>query len=56
MDPIENLPDANAPLPLDDFKIVEPEVDDIQEEVERLDSFREYLRDERGDSLTFGDY
>lgn len=56
MDPIENLPDANAPLPLDDFKIVDPELDDIDEEVGQLDSFREHLRDQRGDSLTFGDY
>jgi hypothetical protein len=53
---IDVLPEINAPAPLDDFQITEPDPDEIQEAIESMDSFREHVRESRGDSLTFGDY
>lgn len=53
---IDDLPDVQAPAPLEDFQITEPDLEEIQEAVEVLDSFREYQKELRGDSLTFGDY
>lgn len=28
----------------------------VREAIEHLDGYREYLREQRGDNLTFGDY
>jgi hypothetical protein len=53
---IDDLPEVHAPAPLDDFQITEPDPEEIQEAVESLDSFREYVKETRGDNLTFGDY
>lgn len=54
--PFDDLPEVNAPLPLNDFKVVSPEEDDVLDEANELDAFREYQRESRGDNLTFGDY
>lgn len=53
---IDDSPKVQAPAPLEDFQITEPDLEEVQEAVERLDSFREYQKELRGDSLTFGDY
>ena len=54
--PLDELPTIGAPLPIDDFKMTNPEVEDVMEEIRQMGSFREYEREHRGDSLTFGDY
>lgn len=51
--PIEDLPTVGAPPPMDDVQILNPDDDDIMEEVQQLDAFREYQRMNRWD--TFGD-
>jgi hypothetical protein len=38
------------------FRNLDPEEDDLKEEIEELDGFREYSRENRTDNLTFGDY
>lgn len=52
MDPAEEKTNA----PLDDFRILEPDTNDVLDEVERLDGFQEFMEEIRGDSLTFGDF
>lgn len=44
-----HLPDREE----DDNNQVDP---NAREAVESLDGFREYMREQRGDNLTFGDY
>lgn len=51
--PIEELPDVGAPLPMDDIQVLNPDENDIMEEVQQLDAFIEYQRRNRWD--TFGD-
>jgi hypothetical protein len=52
---IDVLPDdIHAPIPLDDFQVLDPELDDIFDAVSLLDGFREFVRESRTDNLTFG--
>lgn len=53
---IDEMPTVGAKLPHDDYKVVEPEEEDIIQEVRSMDAFRDYERERRGNSLTFGDY
>ncbi len=48
--------DINTNNPLEYFKIMPPEEDDISEEINSLEGFRDFIREAKGDSLTFGDY
>ena len=54
--PLDDLPTAGAPPPIDDFQLINPEEEDITDEIRQMPAFREYEREHRGDSLTFGDY
>lgn len=38
------------------FRNLDPEVEDLEEEIEELDGFREFTRENRTDHLTFGEY
>lgn len=52
----DEIEDVESPLPFGDFRIVDHNMDDIEEEIASIDGYREYLRDNNDDSLTFGDY
>jgi hypothetical protein len=45
----------NRNRPLDNFRVVEPDVNDVLEEVEKLPGFQEYLKEIHEDEITFGD-
>lgn len=49
-------PNITSTTPLDDFQVIDPNEEEIQEEIERLAAFRDYQREKQGDTLTFGDY
>jgi hypothetical protein len=53
---IDELPTVGAKPPNDDFQLLEPEPEDVMDEIRQMGSFREYEREHRGDSLTYGDY
>lgn len=53
---IDEMPTVGAKLPNDDYKVIEPEPEDVFQEVRQMDAFRDYERERRGNSLTFGDY
>ena len=54
--PIDDLPDQNAPSPLDDFKVTNPNESDVIDEIESLEGYKEFLRHSDNENLTFGDY
>jgi hypothetical protein len=49
-------PNITTNTPLEDFQVIDPEDDDVREEIERLAAFHDYLKEKQGDNLTFGDY
>ena len=49
-------PNKNPNGPLDNFRVVEPDADEVLEEVEKLPGFQEYLREQHEEEITFGDY
>ena len=54
----ENVPTSNEPHDpiLDEFRIIDPDADSVQETLDNLPGYLEYQDEQRGDSLTFGDY
>ena len=48
--------DENSKVNLEDAVIINPTRREVIDEVSSMDSFRDYLRESRGNSLTFGDY
>ncbi len=41
---------------LEDFRVTSTPKDDIDDIVNDLGAYQEYMRESRGDTLTFGDY
>lgn len=48
--------DEDSKVNLEDAVIINPTRREVIDEVSSMDSFRDYLRESRGNSLTFGDY
>jgi hypothetical protein len=51
-----NNPNEQPNGPLDDFKVIDPDINDIDEALTQLDAFKEFEREMRGDNITFGDF
>lgn len=49
---LDDLPEQDGPLPLDDFEVTDVAPEEIQEEALRLEGYRDYIRETRGDRLT----
>lgn len=48
--------DESMVVNADNAMITHPNASDIRDEISGLDSFRDWARESRGNSLTFGDY
>ena len=46
----------NVPIENEENEDIEAIPDDVREQAEQLPGYKEYQRELRGDSLTFGDY
>ena len=54
--PEEKFWDENEKINADDAVVINPTSRDIIDEVSGLDSFRDYARESRGNTLSYGDY
>ena len=54
----DELDDVESPLPFEDFSVINLREDDLNEEFNELDGFREWERDNHSSEigLNFGDY